>query len=135
VVVAAQRQFLIKVQGVDGLFATKTGGQVTSAVTKAWNGGSLRPERLTSPPEADDLTVGRPYDPVRDSTIARQLRPLIGAWTTTVTVQPTDQNLAPTGQPTVYSDALLSSVHEPDADAASGTEARFELVFSVVTPA
>lgn len=132
---AAQRQFLVTVAGVRGFFATKSGGDVSSDVSTVYDGGSLTPEKLASPATADDVTVGRPYDPARDASELARLRPLVGRWRTTVSVQPTDADLIAVGRPVVYANALLVGLTDPEADAASGDAATFELTFAVETVA
>lgn len=127
----AQRQFLVSVAGIDGFFATKSGGNVSADVSRVWDGGQDRPELLPAPAEADNLTVGRPYDPDRDGPLLNSLRIQVGRFVTTVTVQPTDRDLAPVGDPQVFPLALLSSVNEPDTDAASGDVATLELEFTI----
>lgn len=129
---STQRQFLISVGGVSGYFATKSGGNVSSATSKVWDGGARRPDVLAAPPEAENLTVGRPYDAARDAPIIKELKGQVGEFTATVTVQPTDRNLARLDvDPDVYPDALLVRVGDPEADAGSGDAARFELEFAV----
>ena len=128
---AAQRQFLVKISGVDGYFATKAGGGTASSANDVYDGGQLTPEKLASPATTEDVTVGRPYDPNRDQEVINRLRPLVGRWRTTVSVQPTDADLVAMGRPTTFANALLISVTEPDVDAASGDAAVFELVFAI----
>lgn len=128
---AAQRQFLVSVSGIRGYFATKTGGEVSSEATKVWDGGSLQPDILSAPAEAENITVGRPYDPLRDAVIIANLRRVVGRSRHTVAVQPTDEDLVRIGRATVYSNALLVRVGEPEADAASGDAASYELEFAI----
>lgn len=128
---AAQRQFLVSVAGVSGLFATKSGGATTAEVTRVYNGGKLTPELLASPAQTEDLTIGRPWDPDRDAPVLARLRPLVGRHRTTVSVQPTDVDLVAVGRPTVYANALLIGVNDPEADADSGDAARLELTWAV----
>lgn len=128
---AAQRQFLVKVSTIDGYFATKTGGDTTSDASDVYDGGSLTPEKLASPATTDDVVVGRPYDPARDQQVIERLRPLVGRWRTTVSVQPTDADLVAMGKPTTYADALLIGCTSPEVDAASGDPAMFELTFAI----
>lgn len=128
---AAQRQFLCKVSGIDGYFATKTGGDISSDASDVYDGGSLTPEKLASPATTDDVTVGRPYDPNRDQDVINRLRPLVGRWRTTVSVQPTDSDLVAVGRPSTYANALLIGLTEPEVDASSGDAAVFELTFAV----
>lgn len=128
---AAQRQFLVKVSGIDGYFATKTGGDTSSDASDVYDGGSLTPEKLASPATSDDITVGRPYDPERDQPVINRLRAQVGRHRTTVSVQPTDADLVAIGAPTTYANALLIGCTEPEVDAASGDPAVFELTFAV----
>lgn len=127
---SAQRQFLVKVEGVDGYFATKGGGESESETRKVWNGGSLQPEVLGDPAEVGDVTITRPYSATRDAPVQKRLQPLTGRWRTTVTVTPTDADLVPVADPTVYSNALLRRVGPPEHDAASGDPSVLELVFT-----
>jgi hypothetical protein len=128
---AAQRQFLVRVSGVDGYFATKSGGATASDVTDVWDGGSLTPEKLASPASTEDITISRPYDPVRDQPVVKRLRPRVGRLRATVSVQPTDADLVAVGAADVYANALLIGVSAPEADASSGDVGVVELVFAV----
>lgn len=128
---SSARQFLVKVQGVDGYFATKQGGNVTSDVTKAYDGGSLIPDIITAPPTAENVTVTRHYDPSRDDTVLRQLIGLVGSWTTTVSVTPTDADLVAVAPPRTYPGAVLVGVTEPESDSGSGDASMFGLEFAI----
>lgn len=129
--ISAQRQFLVKVDGVDGYFATKTGAETTSEVTREFDGGSLEPELLAGPASTSDLVCSRPYKPERDAHLVRLYRPLVGRLRKTVSVQATDADLVAVGRPTVYPNALLIGVSEPDTDANSGTASRVQLTFAI----
>jgi hypothetical protein len=128
---AAARQFLVKVQGIDGYFSRKTGGNISSSSTRVYDGGSTRADIMTGPAEAGDITVGRGWDPERDSDTIATLRQMVGTWTTTLSVTPTDRDLVVVGEPTVYPDAVLVGLNEPEHDAGSGDAAMMELVFAV----
>ncbi|KWW97399.1 hypothetical protein LI90_4371 (plasmid) [Carbonactinospora thermoautotrophica] len=128
---AAQRQFLVSVQGISGYFATLSGEETEAETTKVWDGGSQRPEVLTAPPEDGNLTLTRPYDPERDQPVIDRLRPLVGRWRTTLTKQPTDPDLVPIGKPTTFPDAVLVRLAAPEVDAGSSDPATFELEFAV----
>jgi hypothetical protein len=132
---AAQRQFLVKVAGISDFFSTKSGGEMTSEVGVAWDGGKLSPEKLTSPALPADVTVSRPYDPVRDGPVLARLRPAVGRWRTTITIQPADADLVPIGRPVAYASAILIGLTDPEVDAASGEPAMLELTFSPETVA
>jgi hypothetical protein len=128
---SAQRQFLVKVSGIDGLFATKTGGDVTADANKVYDGGTLVPDVVAAPAEVDNVTVGRPYDPTRDASVLKRYRALVGRWETTLSCTPTDRDLIAVADPVVYSKALLVGVTEPEYDASSGDGATYELEFAV----
>jgi hypothetical protein len=134
---AAVRQFLVTVTGVrpytgiSGYFSTKSGGDVSSAVNKVYDGGVEQPDLDTAPAEAANVTVGRAYDPTRDAPTIAYLRLLVGQFTADVKVQPTDRDLVPVGSPTLDPGAVLVGLTEPTHDASSGDAARFELEFAV----
>lgn len=128
---SSARQFLIKVEGVDGLWSTKSGGNVGSDNTKVYDGGSLKPDIITNPPTAEDVTVTRPYDPQRDDDMLRALLQLVGSWTTTVSVTPTNADLVAVAAPRVYSNAVLTGVQEPEVDSSSGDAAMIGLTFAI----
>lgn len=127
---SAQRQFLVKVTGIAGFFANKSGGEVTADASRVYDGGSLNPEVMTSPAQTGDITVSRPFDRARDYPVQRQLQSKVGTWRTTVHVTPTDEMLVATDEPTVYT-AVLTGVTPPETDAASGDPAVLELTFAV----
>lgn len=132
---AANRQFLIKIDGISGgwdYWATKSGGEVTSDSNKVWDGGSLVADVLASPAEVGDLTIARPYDPDRDQNILNNLITQVGQWRTTISITPTYGDLtAAKVKPRVYSNVLLTGVREPEPDASSGDAADYELTFAV----
>jgi hypothetical protein len=128
---SSQRQFLVKVGGLDGYFASKSGGNISADTNKVYDGGSETPEVMAGPAEAENITVGRPYDLQRDEPMLRDLRKRVGKWTTTVSVTPTTRELVASGTPQVYSEALLVGLTEPETDASSGDAATLELEFAV----
>jgi hypothetical protein len=132
---SAARQNLVTVAGLPGFWATKTGGAVEADTAQAWNGGSLVPEVLASPSTTSNVTVTRPYKPLRDGQVKRLLRGRVGQWRTTVSVQDTDADLTPIGTPDVYADALLVALRPPEFDASSGDAQVMELEFAVSTTA
>lgn len=131
---SAQRQFLVKVDGIDGYWAQKSGGEITSDSTKVFDGGSLRADVIASPPEVGDITVTRPYDPLRDQEIINQLKTRVGTWMTTISVTPTETDLrAARVRGDVYPEALLIGLRLPESDAGSGDAADYELTFATGT--
>lgn len=128
---SSQRHFLVKVAGIDGYFTSKSGGESTAASSKVYDGGQVTPEVVTGPIEVGDITCGKNYDPLVDGPILQALRPQVGSYTTTVSVTPTDRNMVPVSRPTTYSNAVLTGLTEPDADAGSSDSAGYELTFTV----
>lgn len=128
---SSQRQFLVKVEGIEGYFARKTGGNISAATSKAFDGGNPVPDLISAPPEAENVTCERTYDIQRDDEILRRLRPLVGVWRTTVSVTPTDRDLVAAAPPTTYPNALLVGIQEPEVDASSGDPATFALEFAI----
>lgn len=127
---AAQRQFLVRVSGIRGYFATMSGGNVSSEMADVYDGGSGQPEKVASPARTEDIVVSRPYDPERDQPVINALRPRVGRFRATVTKQPTDADFVPVGEPNVYPNCILQAVSEPEVDASSGDPTAFELSFS-----
>lgn len=132
---AANRQFLIRIDGIQGswpYWATKSGGEVTADSNKVYDGGTLIADVLASPAEVGDLTIARPYDPDRDHDLCTQLIKLVGQWRTTISVQPTYGDLSAAAvKPRVYTNCLLTGVREPEPDASSGDASDYELTFAV----
>lgn len=128
---SAQRQFLVKVVGVDEYFANKTGGNIAADTNKVYDGGSLIPDVMSSPAEVDNITVARAFDLIRDEAMVTLMRGRVGKWRTTVSVTPTDEDLVAVGKPVVYANALLVGFTEIEVDASSGDAATFELEFAV----
>lgn len=128
--ISAARQFLIRVSGIDGYFAKRTGAETTADATREFDGGSLTPEVLTGPATTGDLVVRRPYKPERDADVLRRVRPLVGRWRTSISATPTDRDLVAVGKPTVWT-GILTGVNDPEADAGSGDAAEIELTFAV----
>lgn len=125
------RQFLIKVDGIDGYWGTFEGGNIASSTTKTYDGGETTASIITSQAEVDDITVTRNYDRIRDKPYIDDLRKLVGAWTTTISVTPTDGNLAADGDPDVYPNVTLSGVQVPQPDAEGTDPAKWGLMFAV----
>lgn len=128
---SSARQFLWTVAGINGTWAQKSGGEITSDATKVRDGGALVPDVLAAPPEVGDVTLTRPYDPDRDQDVLDRLITMVGQWRTTISGQPltADMRVART-KPRVYPEALLIGVREPESDADSGDSATLELTFA-----
>lgn len=130
----AQRHFLNSVAGLPGYYQRWAGGHVNGDTSESFDGGSDVPDLIAGPPKAEDITIGRDYDPNRDEPILRALRPLVTKWRTTLTRQPSDGDYVPVGPPVVYAGALLKRINEPETDSGSNTPGRYELIFAVAPP-
>lgn len=144
---AAQRQFLIKLQtetGVtkdlpaanavaavlSGYWSNKSGGESQTTATKVYRGGSPWPVNLPSVYAVNDLTISRPYDFTTDPAFVSALRPLVGRWFVRVTVTPTDADYNPKTPVETYH-GMLTGVTPPTVDASSGAAATLTLTFSI----
>lgn len=125
------RQFIVNVQGLTGTWMTKTGGDISADVAKAWDGGSRTPDLLTGPAGTDNITISRVYDPIRDADIVKFVKKNVGRFRPTITVTPVDEDGVAVGDPDVYSPTVLVRYKAPDVDASSGDPAPFELEFAV----
>lgn len=127
---SAQRQFLVKIDGIRGWWAQKSGGAVTSAVTKVYDGGALVPDILTSPQDVEDITLTRPYDRLRDYDTVKRLRQNVGRRTYTVTVTNTDRDLRALKQKERYV-GVITRVQAPDVDAGSSDAGTVQVTMAV----
>ena len=121
--------------GVNKYFATVSGGEISAAVEKVYDGGDRFPQVLCVPAEIGDITVTKMYDPDEDGPRLSQLRQLVGQTYYDVYIFTLDCDLRVPGEERVYSKALLVGLTEPDGDASSGTPSQFSLTFSVSTVA
>lgn len=117
----------------NGFFAQTSGGEITAAVEKVYDGGARFPETLCAPAEIGDITLTRPYDPDRDGAALKVLSQLVGAVYYNVTVYDLDCDLRVYGTERVYPNALLVGLTPPEGDASSGASATFSLTFAVST--
>jgi hypothetical protein len=122
--------FLVKVDGIDGYFQTKTGGDVQSQTTRVYDGGSKQSDVIAAPPEVANVAVSRTFDPARDAQVIRDMRRLVGSWVTTVSVTPTDADFVAVDQPVVYPASILVGVKEYEVNSSSGDPATYELEFA-----
>ena len=81
----SQRQIVAKIEASEssspnfiGYFAQVSGGEITAAVEKVYDGGQRFPETLCAPADIGDITVTRHYESERDGTRLEKLRPLVG---------------------------------------------------------
>lgn len=129
---SAKWQFLVRVDGIEGFWAGKTGGSITADTNKAWDGGARRPDVLGGRPNTEDVELTRPFDPIRDQPMINALKSRVGVWRTTLSSQPVNADLTSVAVPgDVYSDALLTKLSVPEVDASSSDAAEIGLTFAV----
>jgi hypothetical protein len=128
--IAAEGDFLVRVEGIEGYFTTLSGGQTPVETNQVFDGGADYPSIVVGKKKPSNITVTRPFDPSTDQDLCHRLRRQM-PWTTTVTKQPLLQNKQRIADPTVYPGAILVNVTEPDANYGSGTTAMMQLEFAV----
>lgn len=112
-------------------FAMKSGGDRTAEITKVRDGGNKVPEILFQEATTADITLTGLYRPADHAAVLRALKPLVGKKVATIKRLDCDADKTPIGVVETFSNCLLIGVNEPEFDANSSTEARFELTFSV----
>ena len=112
-------------------FAQISGGEITAAVEKVYDGGSIFPEVLCAPPEIGDITLTRHYDADRDGPSIKMIRAMVGSVYYNLNIYDMDCNLKVYGTERVYPNALLVGLTEPEGDSSSGAPAMFSLTFSI----
>lgn len=115
----------------EGRFAQVSGGEITAAVEKVYDGGAKFPETLCAPLEIGDVTVTRHYDPDRDGPSLKRIRELVGRTYYDVSIYDLNCDLEVPGTQRVYPQALLVGLTEPEGDSSSGAPATFSLTFSI----
>ena len=133
----SQRQIVASIEEIspapkfEHYFAQVSGGEVTAAVEKVYDGGERFPETLCAPADIGDITVTRHYEVERDGVPLNALRPLIGQAYYNILIEHTDCDIKVAGTQRQYTEALCVGMTEPDGDAASGAPAAYSLTFSV----
>jgi len=112
-------------------FAQVSGGEITAAVEKVYDGGARFPEVLCAPSEIGDITVTRHFDPQRDGAALKRARQLVGQARYDIYVFTLNCDLVESGSERIYADALLIGLSEADGDSSAGTPATFSLTLSV----
>ena len=117
--------------GTNNYFAQATGGEVTAAVEKVYDGGAAFPEVLCSVAEVGDITLTRHYDRTRDQKFLEDLRPLVGTAYYDINFYELDCDLKDASSMRIYNSALCVGLTEPDGDASSGAPSSYSITFSV----
>lgn len=112
-------------------FAQVSGGEITAAVEKVYDGGVLFPEVLTGPPEIGDITVTRHFDADRDGPALKKIRNKVGQVHYDVNIFELNCDLKVPASERVYPKALLVGLSEPEGDSSSGAPTTFSMTFSI----
>tara|TARA_B100000287_G_scaffold38116_1_gene34952 strand:- start:7772 stop:8260 length:489 start_codon:yes stop_codon:yes gene_type:complete len=117
-------------------FATVSGGEISAAVEKIYDGNNAFPDVLCAPSEIGDITVSKFYDEQYDLTFLEKLRQMVGRVYYDVTIFTLDCDLKVSGSERVYPRCLLVGLSDIDGDASSGAPSSFSLTFAVsqITP-
>lgn len=124
-----QSDFLVFVDGIDGAWATASGGETTSEVRRVWDGGAASPSLTSGKPETSDLVVSRPYRPERDHALYKRLIGKVGKLRSTATKFYTVDGVAQENP--VVLEVLLRGVTAPEHDAASAETGRLQTTWAV----
>lgn len=128
------RQHAVSVEGVEGVWAKASGGVPSVDVSESYNGGALRPDLTKGRVKYSNLVLERPFNPVRDRPVIRQLEAALpGTWETTITDQDLDANEQRIGDPTVYTGCVPVSVTGPEYDTEQSAGSRVIVEFRVQT--
>ena len=120
-------------------FAQISGGEITAAVERIYEGGDKFPKVLCAPYEIGDITLTAHYDDdltESDSGAGialkiNQLRQLVGSSYYDIRVQTYDCDIIVRNLDRHYGNALLVGLTEAEGDASSGAPATFALTFAV----
>ena len=120
-------------------FAQVSGGEITAAVERIYEGGDKFPKVLCAPYEIGDITLTAHYDDDitesdSGSGIAlklNQLRTLVGSAYYDIRIQTYDCDINVKNLDRHYGNALLVGLTEAEGDASSGAPATFALTFAV----
>lgn len=124
--------FLVSIGSMTRYWDRCEGGEKSADSEVRYNGGALTPQRVFGRPSWTDLVIGSDYDPDRDDPDIETLDALVGDGATeeSVTVQPCDAELKPTGAARTYT-GHVSKVTPPSADANSSTTATWSFTIAV----
>lgn len=113
-----QADFLVSVEGFDGMFANLDAIETSSSQTDVYDGGSLDPYILGGRASAKEFGLSRPFSRARDMPICAKYLPLVGNVYLNVMIYPTDRQLQRSG-PAFQGRALLTSLTLPAVDSST----------------
>lgn len=128
-----ERQHLTVVAGLEGFWATITGGDTDREITKVRDGGQKQPSLIIGDSDTSDLVVSRPWSAGRDAPVFARLDRLVkvgGSFRTQVTSTDTDADFVPVAAARSW-EVELKTVRAPEGNRESNNPKRLELVFAV----
>ena len=129
---SSKRQNLITVASIPNrTFTSLSGGEKSGSTNNWYDGGSTVPSVVGAPPETGEITLTNAFDPEIDAPLLQTLKAQVNILRTTITRAHLagDMTRVAAAKPDVWTDALLTSVTPPEADANSGDVATYELKF------
>jgi hypothetical protein len=117
-----------RIPGLNDYWRTSERPEYTAETREEYDGGDPNPVVIAGRPTLGDLPVTRAYDPRRDQELLRRIHRRVGRAHFTVSVQDTDADDYPVGQPFVYQ-AVLRAVNPPNTDRNGTDTAMIGLTF------
>lgn len=125
----SERDALIKVASLPWYWAMKSGGETSATATEVRNGGARTVEVIAGHQTISNITIERPFNPLRDLELARALKRGVGSRIDTITTQYTDANGQTIGKPVVDFGCLLVRVAWPKYDVNSNNAGMWQLEY------
>ncbi len=113
-----QADFLVSVEGFDGMFANLSPIEVSGAQTEVYDGGSLDPYILGGRASAQPFDLSRPFSRNRDMAAYAKYLPKVNTVHLNVNLYPTDRQLKRDGR-YFQGRALLTKMVLPGVDSST----------------
>lgn len=129
---SSKRQNLITVAAIPNrTFTSLSGGEKSGPTNNWYDGGSPTPSVIGGPPETGEITLTNAFDPDVDAALLQSLKGQINVLRTTITRAHLagDMTRVASAKPDVWTEALLTAVTPPEADANSSDVETYELKF------
>jgi hypothetical protein len=128
------RQHAVSVAGLEGVWAKVSGGVPSVDVAESYNGGAVVADLTMGRVKYSNITVDRPFNPLRDRPMIRFIEANLGkTWSTTITDQDLDANEMAVGEPSVFTGCVPVSVTSPEFDTEGSTASRVVIEWKVQT--
>lgn len=126
---ASESHFLIKIEGIEGYWAQRSGGAVSAETSDAFNGGNPWPTTVVGTKSVSEIVCTRPFDPRKHQPLFDDLLRRVGSFRPTISQQPTMSDFAVVADPTVWIGCVLKTVELPETNAGSSAPAVMKLTF------